>query len=277
MKFTKSDNMLIVSIRNTNKIIVMGELRMKRWKLIPVALLMVTLTGCIQENRLPDQKADIIAEYMAGLVLKYNSYDSSLLPMNMLEEEKTEEVVEEANELTNASDQSEDANTATEQASQNEDNTAKSNESTTKPSEEPEEQLQNYTLSEVIGMKEFAIDYSEYELTDTYSENDYFSITARKGYQLLIATFTVKNQSKEKAIFNLNKREIKYQLDVNSGTIFKPLLTYSDRDIQYINMPFEKEETKNVVLIFEIPQKTELSDLNLIVSSDDKSGSIKLK
>lgn len=277
MKFTKSDNMLIVSIRNTNKIIVMGELRMKRWKLIPVALLMVTLTGCIQENRLPDQKADIIAEYMAGLVLKYNSYDSSLLPMNMLEEEKTEEVVEEANELTNASDQSEDANTATEQASQNEDNTAKSNESTTKPSEEPEEQLQNYTLSEVIGMKEFAIDYSEYELTDTYSENDYFSITARKGYQLLIATFTVKNQSKEKAIFNLNKREIKYQLDVNSGTIFKPLLTCSDRDIQYINMPFEKEETKNVVLIFEIPQKTELSDLNLIVSSDDKSGSIKLK
>lgn len=269
--------MLIVSIRNTNKIIVMGELRMKRWKLIPVALLMVTLTGCIQENRLPDQKADIIAEYMAGLVLKYNSYDSSLLPMNMLEEEKTEEVVEEANELTNASDQSEEANTATEQASQNEDNTAKSNESTTKPSEEPEEQLQNYTLSEVIGMKEFAIDYSEYELTDTYSENDYFSITARKGYQLLIATFTVKNQSKEKAIFNLNKREIKYQLDVNSGTIFKPLLTYSDRDIQYINMPFEKEETKNVVLIFEIPQKTELSDLNLIVSSDDKSGSIKLK
>lgn len=277
MKFTKSDNMLIVSIRNTNKIIVMGELRMKRWKLIPVALLMVTLTGCIQENRLPDQKADIIAEYMAGLVLKYNPYDSSLLPMNMLEEEKTEEVVEEANELTNASDQSEDANTATEQASQNEDNTAKSNESTTKPSEEPEEQLQNYTLSEVIGMKEFAIDYSEYELTDTYSENDYFSITARKGYQLLIATFTVKNQSKEKAIFNLNKREIKYQLDVNSGTIFKPLLTCSDRDIQYINMPFEKEETKNVVLIFEIPQKTELSDLNLIVSSDDKSGSIKLK
>lgn len=250
---------------------------MKRWKLIPVALLMVTLTGCIQENRLPDQKADIIAEYMAGLVLKYNPYDSSLLPMNMLEEEKTEEVVEEANELTNASDQSEDANTATEQASQNEDNTAKSNESTTKPSEEPEEQLQNYTLSEVIGMKEFAIDYSEYELTDTYSENDYFSITARKGYQLLIATFTVKNQSKEKAIFNLNKREIKYQLDVNSGTIFKPLLTCSDRDIQYINMPFEKEETKNVVLIFEIPQKTELSDLNLIVSSDDKSGSIKLK
>jgi hypothetical protein len=242
---------------------------MKRLKLVLVLLLSsFTLTGCIQEYTVTAEKSDAIAEYMAGVLLENDkNYDQDLVPMediNAGDEAVDSEDTEEDESASEAADASaEDA--AGEAAASDAKNT---------------DAQEQYTLSEVVGKKNFNIQYKGYKLTETYPEDPesaYFSITPRQEYQLLVITFSVENASSTDKQFDLSKTSINYQLDINVGTIYKPQFTLLENDLRYIDMSIKGKETQEAVLVFEVSKDIDISDINLIVSNADKSEIIEIK
>ena len=244
----------------------MGELPMKRKIILCILLIAFSLTGCINSYDYTEVETDSVAEYMAGLLLKYDSeYNQALAPIEKVIKEDIGEVLKEQEQ------QNEPQTESTEKtAIQNDKN----------QTEQPGQPEQIYTISDVIGVKDFELQYQTYRLTDAYPEDTdtaYFTLTPRNGYQLLITEFNLKNTTKKQKTLNLTKDKIQYQLVVNEGTEYKPLLTLLENDLQYINIILEKQEETKVLLIYEVPTEVEITNMNLYISKDSKSVTVKVK
>lgn len=137
-----------------------------------------------------------------------------------------------------------------------------------------------YTLSEVLGDSSFDIQYTSYLLADTYPEDEsnlVFSLDPRAGYRLLVVNFTIENITDSDKVIDLSKASIKYQLDINVGTIYKPQLALLENDLQYIKLNVRSGANIPAVLIFEVSKNIDMSDINLIVSRDAKTEIIEIK
>jgi hypothetical protein len=217
------------------------------------------MSGCVKESNLTVKQSNAVAEYMAGLLLKYDrNYDQKLIDIEELTNDET-------NIVTAAPTQG--------AASQN----TVSSEPSTDSKNNSED---NYTLTDVIGNKNFAIDYSNYKFTNTYpedTEETYFTLIPRNGYQLLVLSFNVKNITAAVKTFNLSEDNIGYKLYTNSNTVYKPLLTLLENDMQYINIKVGTGKTKTILLVFEISKNTDTSKMKLVISKNKKSETIKIK
>jgi hypothetical protein len=217
----------------------------------------------MQQYSIPEEKADSIAEYMAALILKYDdNYTQDLIP---------QEVNDHLDELEEGNSSDKDFPIATITPSQS--NQQSNNEEINNQEE--------YTLSEVFGNKNFEIQYLNYKVAETYpddTENAYFYVEPRnENYHLIVASFQVKNISKKEKSLNLSKEKIQYKLDVNVGTIYKPLLTLLENDLQYLDITLAAGKTSKVLLIYEVSKETDMSDINLIISNNNKTEIIEMK
>lgn len=234
---------------------------MKRFKIFLVLLLAFALTGCIQKYDYTEERSDAVAEYMASLLLKYDtSYDQALVPKEDLFSSSPQDTG------TDAKDTSADTEASTVTSS-------------TAATDTPSAAGNEYSLADVMGTKSFDVEYTGYKLADTYPEDADsagFTLTPRNGYQLLIAEFTVKNTSDKKQELNLIDSDINYQLDINVGTVYKPLLTLLQNDLQYLDITIGGGESEIVLLIFEISKDVDMSNVSLIVSKDNESNVIEI-
>lgn len=235
---------------------------MRRLKILLVLLISFSLTGCIQEYSVSEEKSDAYADYMAGLLLKYDSdYEKSLIP----EEELNGDTQDEGNVAENVTSDASEETTDT------------SGESSTQSDTVNDKKA---SLTEVVGQEGLEVEYTGYKLADTYPEDADaagFTLTPRPGFQLLVTKFTIKNTSGKKKELNLIDTDITYQLDINVGTVYKPLLTLLQNDLQYIDISIGKGKSEDVLLVFEISKDTDMSNVNLIVSSGDKSNILEIK
>jgi hypothetical protein len=235
---------------------------MRKISLVISLFCALTLTGCATGYNLSEQETGIVAESMAGLLLKYDSNyrkQSLLVPVKELEEETIP-----TDEETVTSD-----NTTAENGSDESSNTEGKSDET----------VQKYTLSEVIGFDDFEVLYEGYNLYNSYPDDTsstYFSLTPREGNQLLAISFKARNLTKEKKDFNLIKSGIKFKLLINEKTTYVPLLTLLENDLQYINIPIEGNETEDVILVFEV-LKEDIASAQLNVIKDTKEVNILMK
>jgi hypothetical protein len=221
------------------------------------------LTGCIKEYPLSEVQTDAVAEYMAGrLLMEDKNYLASLLTYEEIidfEDNIEEDNIEEDNLVPKPTK-------APDAVNDNEDNV-------------PIKDV-NYTLSEVIGVPNFDIIYSSYKLVDTYPEDEsnlVFSLDPRPGYQLLVLNFTIENITDKNEVIDLSLSTIQYQLDINVGSIYKPQLALLENNLQYINLNLKAGEKIPAVLIFEVAQDIDLSDIKLIISRDSRSEIVEIK
>lgn len=232
---------------------------MKRLKIVLVILLVLPLAGCIQKYKASEEQSNAVAEYMAGLILNSDEdYDQDLIPANDTEDNNTNDTA-----ITKTTSQTTTGNITESDASIDKTAIAK----------------KNYTLTEIIGNKNFKINYKSFKITDSYPENGestYFSIDPREGYQLFVATFAVKNVAGSSKTLDLRDEDILYQLETNDGTIYEPLLTLLKNNLQYINLKISGKKTENVLLIFEVSKHIKQTDINLITSNGSKSGKIEI-
>lgn len=237
---------------------------MKRLKILIICILGITLTGCMKEYPLNEAQTDIVAEYMASRLLENDKkFTPSLI--SYYEVTEIEEITLDDETLPEPSEipvESED----------NIDNTTDLD--LTSPSD-----IQ-YTLSEVIGEAGFDIQYTGYQLADTYPEDEsnlVFSLDPRAGYQLLVVDFTIENISDTDKTLDLSKASIQYQLDINVGTIYKPQLALLENNLQYIKLNVRSGDKIPAVLIFEVTKDIDMSDINLIVSRDARTEIVEIK
>jgi len=230
---------------------------MKRMRYVMIMVLVIlSFTGCMKEYDIPEDKSDAVAEYMAGLLLNSDDdYDQKLIdPYDMTE--------------VSSSDNRDFQTPATA------DNTDKTD---TQLSDGNNDIDTSYTLNEVIGNDTFTINYKSYKITDIFSDDSddaYFVLTSRNGYELLAVSFDVMNTTKSTQHFSLNNKEISYQLRSDSSTVSEPLLTLLENDMQFIDLDIKAGKTIKGQLVFEIPQNTNTDNLNIMVAINNKAAVI---
>ncbi len=233
---------------------------MKRLKLIIIIFFVFVLSGCIKESEVTKEKGDAVAEYMAGLLLKYDDlYEQDLIPLDEILEDDADLAV-----ITPASKAG----------------TGENSTSSTSSQEEQTEVNTTDTLTEVIGNKNFKINYTGYKLADTYPEDSEslgFTLSKREGFQFLVTEFSAENITKNSQNLNLAKDDILYQMKAYNDVIYKPLLTLLENDLRFIDVTVDAGKARKVLLVFEIPKNNDITNLSLVVSKGEKSYVIEIK
>lgn len=231
----------------------------KRLKLAIIILLMLPLAGCIKQYTATEKQTNAVAEYTAGLILEYDSdYNQALVPCDKLKGDKS------------------DSNTATPILTPSVSSDTNQAGQTDKATTDVNEPL---SISNVIGKKDFEIKYKSYKFADTYpddSNDTYYALNHSKGYKLLVMTFTVKNVADSTKTLNLIDAKVKYQLNINTDK-YSPLLSLLENNLKYFDMKIGGGKTKKSVLIFQVPDKTDTSNMSLLISNNDQSTTINLK
>ena len=223
----------------------------------------------MKQVKTTEEGTEAIAEYMAGLLLKYDSnYDKTLIDIN----DKAADVDDSTGTLTADRNDSDTSSTSGKTLPDKADKEDKKGDNVN---------TQQVSLSELIGLKEFDITYSGYEIAKFYPEKTdgtYFSVQADNGKQLLVVKFNIKNKSDKAKQINLSETEIKYHLDI-AGKNYIPWITLLDNDMQYIDMTIKAGKATEAVLIYQISNDTDPSkeSVKLVVSKAEKEFAISIK
>lgn len=235
-------------------------------KKICLALVMtvatILLVGCSSTKSLKEENNAIIAQYIAGSVLKYDTnYKDGLVYayQRPTEKDKSDAVVVSSQE--------------TETTSNNTNDDVKEADSTTTTSvEKAEEKVEYCSLSEVFGKKNIKINYKSYATAQSYSgaySDEAFSVEAKSGNQLIILEFKLKNEGSKKQSLNFIRSGISYELQTDKE-VYYPILSIVSNDLQYFSTSIEAGKTKSAVLIFEVPKKVDVKYSTLTITNKDK-------
>lgn len=224
--------------------------------LITVILSALLLTGCASTYKLTEKETDQIAEYTAGLLLQHDTNyiqtlaepEEEIIEQEQVEVEKAEEVVQKEENITG---------------------------STASGTSESNKQA-NADFTDVIGVAGISVEYMKCSLKESYA-TDYYLLEPNKGGQLLVLEFAIKNSYKTEKKLSLGAANIQYQLDLNSGTFIKPLLTFFDTDLRYLEMTVPAKSQKTGILVFSVSKDTKLEGMNLIISKESQTAIIKIK
>lgn len=136
----------------------------------------------------------------------------------------------------------------------------------------------NADLNQVFGLAELQVEYSDYQVTDSYSlkDNQSFIIRADAGKQLVIINVSLENTAGILQAFDFGGQAITYHLDCNEENFARPEITVLENDLLYMTVELAPGEKKEAVLIFQTGQAADLSDANLIVSRGDYTAIVSL-
>ncbi|CRZ34806.1 hypothetical protein DFR55_14218 [Herbinix hemicellulosilytica] len=236
---------------------------MKKISFVLICIFALLLTGCMKKYPLNENNINAVAEYMAGLLLKYDkNYSADLLSYSKINETSASEEKEDINDI--AENDSKDSNTDT----VNEDNNR--NESETK----------EYTLSEVIGETNFDFQYVGYRTVDTLSDdetNQVFYIDAKQGYRFFVVEFEVENITDSEKLLDLIKSDARYMLHINDETTYRPQSVLLENNLLFINTNIKAGEKISAILAFEVEEDADLSNVNLVVTNDTMTKELKVK
>ena len=174
-----------------------------------VASLLVT--GCGAMPDLTQEETELISEYAVGVLLKYDkSHGSRLVDTSAYDTVEEAEMPEEVPDTTEIVDVSQD-------------------EDVTEPSVS--------SVEEYYGIPNVAIQYTGYELTDSYpsigeGEELFFSMDATPGTQLLVLKFSVLNTGNEDQLMNMLGYGARFRVSVNGEASNGALATMLLNDMQ---------------------------------------------
>lgn len=206
-----------------------------------ILLMCFGTVGCGKKYSLNEEHNELLAEYAANAILQSNpGYEDKLVDLT------TEGVTTEFAEIstteistTESAQNSEDA----ESVSENEASTEQTNFVT--------------ELSELFSNQKLNVLYKGYKVVSQYSDDNQASssVEAQKGYQLLICRFKVTNTASTKNMVDLLDSSITYKLRIGDSNI-DPMLTLLEDDITLYQGTFKKGESKELSLLFEVPNDT---------------------
>lgn len=221
--------------------------------------------GC--GNKIPEmteQQQELIVEYAAGTVLKYDkNYEGKLVELTVEENSDSEPANEEA-----VVTKKEEAVNESEQEVAVIDNT--------------QETATVASIEEFLQIDSISITYTGFEVCDMYPENDegselYFFMNATEGNKLFVLKFLVENFSSAEKEVNIAQSNVRFKVVVN-GVEKNALTTMLLNDLAYYNGVLAAGESTELVLVCEVPveQTAEISSLVLDLKSVDNEATISL-
>ncbi|MDE5696636.1 MAG: hypothetical protein K2I96_04365 [Lachnospiraceae bacterium] len=252
---------------------------MKKGKVLGLlAMSAVLLTGCVDAMpELTDEQSEIIAEYAAGLLLKYSpNYNYKIV---------SEEEVAAAMAARQEVSEPETENETETGSGQTEDEHPQDISSETEPSEsEPEmEQVQfvaDLDFAAELGIDDLIIRYQSFEICGSYpGNNSGFSVDAAQGKKLLVMHFDMEGLPEEDVDCNLFDYDIKMRVNINETASAAVLSTMIPNDLASYMDVVHAGESVDVVAVAEIDDMTEeeIQSLTLRASSNGQTCTVKLK
>lgn len=235
--------------------------------LLLTLFLMLSLCGCVNGPDISEEQSDLVAEYAAGVLLRYsNQYDRRLI---------TKEQIEKENQKKNAD------STATPETT-----VAPSATPTPVPSsaDEPvpdgsgtEAQVTErptVALNEIYRVEGVDFSYQSYRFCKKYNSQ----IRAEDGQTLLVVEFNVKNQSGKKKKVSLGKKKISYKLTVDNSEYQPSISILENMGLNYLDTTIPAGKSENAVLIFRMAEeRKEATAISLDVEVGNRLSKLKLK
>lgn len=243
---------------------------MKGKKLVATVLAATMLTGC-GGTELTDEQSALVAQYAAGLLLKYDkNYSDRLLndeeiaaaeEAEQLAAQKAAELEKIREEMRNSANTESTKNTA---SSESGSNGQDESQGTTEA---------KLSMNEILQVSGFDIQYQGYELLDTYppaeesgeEDNIYFSLSAAPDRKLMTLRFRVTNTSDKAAKLSLVDKEILCKLVMPDGSKKNAMMTMLLNDLAFYDEELKAGESDEAVIIFEIKPDTNLEKFDLSV------------
>lgn len=211
-----------------------------------ILCIVLCLSGC-GSAAMTDSEMGMISEYAAYVVLKHNSLYNSRL-QEVYETETRPEAA--AGETTETGDREETTG------------------------EESASEVTEAALEDALGLEGFEVKYKGYELTDAYAD-EYFNFPAAEGKTLLVMYFDITNRTEAEREADVLKSQLKFRCTVDHEKRVGSQLTMLVNDLYSFKEVLAAQETKEAVLIFQLPEKYEAGVKTLDLTIKDGSGSYK--
>ncbi len=238
------------------------------------ACTLAMLTGCYEPLDITESEMDMVAEYAAGVLVKYGTNTTDSLLDREEQEEAFAEMATPTPRPTYSPVKGEQDDPDKEEQKEDEDGQKTS--PTAKPTVTPVPDNTEMTMSDftkLMGKEDFFFRYTGYETTVLYQGEGELFAAAGEGKQLIVLSFEVTNRSDSGATLTLNKgasKEFVYTLRIGGKSI-RPCLTLLEEDFYTsYEKSFKAGETKKCVLVFECDEKTVIDTATLSVLKDVK-------
>lgn len=249
---------------------------MKKGKVLGLlAMSAVLLTGCVDHMpELTTEQSDIIAEYAAGLLLKYSSnYDYKIVS-----EEEVAAAMSDRQDVTEP--ETEEAETDKEQAQEPVQDASSPETSSTEVEAEPVQVVADLDFAAELGIDDLIIRYQSFEICSSYPEgNSGFSVDAAQGKKLLVLHFDMEGLPEEDVDCNLFDYDIKMRVNINDTVSAGVLSTLVPNDLASYMDVVHAGDRVDVVAVAEIDDMTEeaIETLTLRASSKGQTCTVRLK
>ena len=211
----------------------------------------ILMTGC--GSVMPDlteEETEIISEYAAGVLLKYDRVHGGRL-MSEAEYEMEENKKAEREAAASAAEQQNEEENAAEES-------AASDTEVVDVSQDAEVVVPS-TIEEYYDIQDITFQYTGYELTDSYpsdseEDNVFFAMDATEGMQLLVLKFTATNVSSADQTLDMIGYGVRFKVSVNGGSGENVLSTMLLNDMQNYKGVISAGTGTELVSIVEVPQ-----------------------
>ncbi len=244
---------------------------MKKKFIIALVLMGCFCTACSSNIPLDDSNTEVVAEYMAELLLRYGSDTPDKLanaqPTLKATVTPDVDITPTSKPTPTPTSKPTSKPTPTPVASNKANDKMKSLVAHTTP----------VKLDDIFGFKDVTINVKDGKEYSSYPENaSAYSVTANEGHKLFIITLSAMNGSNKAVDFNLEKKGVTYYLYVN-GKWYQSLTTILENDAQYLNVNLPKGKSSDFLVAFEIEENLNTKDAYLITLQGTNSCEIKLK
>ena len=233
--------------------------------LLCAAALLMTGCGVVMPD-MTDEQVDLIGEYAAITLLKYDANSRSRLVDLSLVEEKAEPETPAVQESESVQE------SVPEESSGVPDTPVIDNRNPGNGGTDSAES--------VLGLPEgMSVEYTGYEICQSYQgESQYFSLEASEGKQLLVLCFDLKNASGEGQDIDLLSSRSSYRVTVNGSYTRSALTTMLDNDLSTYMGTVAGNGTQKVVLLIEVDaeQADNLETISLQLKNEQKTCTIRL-
>lgn len=258
----------------------------KKLALLILSLCAMFLVGCEKVVELTDEETQLIAEYAAELLLKYDiNYVDRIDEGNQKAEEMSSEALEKfINGETTTSNATTEENTKEEVTTEQSEGTNRhESESETGDAGTEEEPVigTEQDIAVIAGIEGAKITFWEHFVADKYpdteEQGDFIHLEASQGYRLLVLKFNVENLTDDVLAVNMIDKELDYRLVCN-GTSAKPMLTILMDDLGTLETNVEPGVPQEAVLVFQIAEDIQdnLGTMELYVTYNETDNMIKI-
>lgn len=233
-------------------------------------------TGCGKVQDLTEEETQLIAEYSAGLLLKYDQKYVDRIDEG--EKQALEMASEDTQQVTTETVTTEATTEAPKQGVDISGGVDKDNIS-------PEELAgagQESDIAKIAGVSGVTITYDSYEITDHYPDSgemeQLMNLQASEGYKLLVLRFKVTGIAEGMVDLSLADKELEYRIVCNGTKAAVPMLTILPDDLGTLTTSVDNGQEQEAVLVFQVSDSIEeqLESIELFIKYNNIENAIKI-